>query len=104
MVNWFMKKITLELPDDLVKELKIRAVHEGKKLKGAVADVLRAGLAAPSIGSPTVIRAGKAMLKRRKAIAEKFVTGQWGLELKGFEAARAADRKSASERARRWKK
>jgi|SRR2546430_9354058 len=41
-------KTTLDLPDDLVKELKIRAVHEGKKLKDAVADTLRAGLAAPS--------------------------------------------------------
>ena len=39
-------KTTLDLPPDLVKQLKLRAVHEGKKLKEAVADVLRAGLAA----------------------------------------------------------
>lgn len=39
-------KTTLDLPDDLVKQLKLRAVHEGKKLKDAVADTLRAGLAA----------------------------------------------------------
>jgi plasmid stability protein len=39
-------KTTLDLPDDLVKQLKLRAVHEGKKLKDAVAETLRAGLAA----------------------------------------------------------
>src|SRR4051812_30135818 len=39
-------KTTLDLPDDLVKALKLAAVHEGKKLKDAVADTLRAGLAA----------------------------------------------------------
>jgi hypothetical protein len=41
-------KTTLDLPDDLVKELKLLAVHEDKRLKDAVADVLRAGLAARS--------------------------------------------------------
>jgi hypothetical protein len=40
-------KTTLDLPDDLVRQLKLRAIHEGKKLKDAVADTLRAGLAAP---------------------------------------------------------
>lgn len=51
-------KTTLELPDDLVKELKLRAIHEGKKLKDAVADTLRAGLAAPRVGG-SVNRGGK---------------------------------------------
>jgi hypothetical protein len=40
-------KTTVDLPDDLVKELKLRAIHEGKKLKDTVADMLRVGLAAP---------------------------------------------------------
>lgn len=39
-------KTTLDLPDDLVKQLKLRAVHEGRKLKDTVAATLRAGLAA----------------------------------------------------------
>ena len=38
-------KTTLELPDALMKQVKIRAVREGKKLKDAVADLLRKGLA-----------------------------------------------------------
>jgi plasmid stability protein len=41
-------KTTLELPDALVKEVKLRALREGKKLKDAVADLLRKGLAASS--------------------------------------------------------
>ncbi len=39
-------KTTLELPNDLVREIKLKAVHEGRKLKDAMADLLRAGLAA----------------------------------------------------------
>jgi plasmid stability protein len=39
-------KTTLDLPDSLVKQIRLRAVREGRKLKDAVADVLRKGLAA----------------------------------------------------------
>lgn len=42
-------KTTLDLPDDLVKALKLRAVREGKKLKEAVAETLRAGLASARV-------------------------------------------------------
>ncbi len=38
-------KTTLELPDDLVKQMKLRALQDGRKLKDAVADLLRKGLA-----------------------------------------------------------
>jgi hypothetical protein len=39
-----LMKTTLDLPDELVREIKLRAVHEGRKLKEVVADLLRAGL------------------------------------------------------------
>jgi hypothetical protein len=39
-------KTTLDLPDALVKQVKLRALHEGRKLKEAVADLLCKGLAA----------------------------------------------------------
>ena len=39
-------KTTVELPEALVKQIKLRAVQEGRKLKDAVADLLRQGLAA----------------------------------------------------------
>ena len=44
-------KTTVELPDALVKQVKLRAVRDGRKLKDAVADLLRRGLAAGA-GSP----------------------------------------------------
>lgn len=40
-------KTTFDLPPDLVRDLKLRAVHEGRKLKDVAADLLRRGLAAP---------------------------------------------------------
>ncbi len=54
-------KTTLDLPDALVKQVKLRAVREGRKLKDVVADLLRKGLASrerptaePAIKSPRV--------------------------------------------------
>jgi len=38
-------KTTFDIPDALVKQLKLRALHKGQKLKDAVAEVLRKGLA-----------------------------------------------------------
>ena len=38
-------KTTLDLPDDLVRAVKIRAVEENRKLKDTIADLLRRGLA-----------------------------------------------------------
>ena len=38
-------KTTLDLPDDLMKAVKIRAVENNLKLKDAIADLLRRGLA-----------------------------------------------------------
>ncbi len=43
-------KTTLDLPDDLVKELKLRSVHERRKLKDVAAQAIRRGLQAePSV-------------------------------------------------------
>jgi hypothetical protein len=55
-------KTTLDLPEALVKQVKLRALHEGQKLKDAVADLLRKGLAssgapqAPVVTSPRVVK------------------------------------------------
>ena len=38
-------KTTLELPDDLMRAIKIRAASEDRKLKDLVAELLRQGLA-----------------------------------------------------------
>src|SRR5262245_33646040 len=37
-------KTTLDLPEALVKQVKLRALQDGRKLKDAVADLLRKGL------------------------------------------------------------
>ena len=39
-------KTTLDLPDELMREVKIRAAQEQKKLKDTIAELLRAGMAA----------------------------------------------------------
>ena len=39
-------KLTLDLPEDLLRTLKIRAVQEGKTFKGLMAELMRGGLAA----------------------------------------------------------
>jgi len=55
-------KTTVDLPDDLVRKLKLRAVHDGRKLEDPVAELLRRGLADRSIPRPSeqsVIRKDK---------------------------------------------
>jgi hypothetical protein len=99
-----MKKTTLRLSEALIQEVKLRAIHEGKKLQDAVASLLRKGLDADPANGATVVKADKAMLKRRREIAEKFISGEWGVELAGFEAGRVADRRAAAERDARWRK
>jgi len=39
-------KTTLELPDELMRAVKIRAAREGRKLKDVMADLIRGGLSA----------------------------------------------------------
>jgi plasmid stability protein len=45
-------KTTLDLPDDLIREMKIRAATQGRKLKEVMADALRSGLSLESTGQP----------------------------------------------------
>jgi plasmid stability protein len=56
-------KTTLDLPDDLMRAVKIRAVHERKKLKDAIAEFIRKGMAADKVRStklpkPVKLRGG----------------------------------------------
>ncbi len=73
-------KTTIELPDDLLIEIKLRAVREGRKLKDAVADLLRQGMIASSevIQPPdsVIIRSDRrtglpVVVTRRRATAEE---------------------------------
>ncbi|MCU0982596.1 MAG: hypothetical protein MUF25_25845 [Pirellulaceae bacterium] len=42
-------KTTFDLPEDLVREMKFRAVREGRKLREVAEEVLRRGLAVPAV-------------------------------------------------------
>lgn len=50
-------KTTLELPDDLMREVKIRAATQGRKLKDVVTDAIRKGLDTRplSVGPPQAV-------------------------------------------------
>ena len=56
-------KTTLDLPDELMRKVKIRAVHEHKKLKDTIAELLQKGIAAgkprrPRLPKPVKLRGG----------------------------------------------
>jgi hypothetical protein len=43
------------------------------------------------------------MLKRRELLAQKFISGDWGVELKSFEEGRAADGQADRLGEQRWR-
>jgi hypothetical protein len=49
-------KTTLDLPDDLMRAIKIRAAEENRKLKDMIADLLRRSLAQPPEAPPPARR------------------------------------------------
>ena len=48
-------KTTVDLPDDLMRAVKMRAIEENRKLKDTIADLLRRGLAQQP-GVPPAVR------------------------------------------------
>jgi plasmid stability protein len=55
MVFWYRPamKATLEIPDDLLRRIKVEAARSDRKLKDLVAQLLEAGLRASREGSPS---------------------------------------------------
>ncbi len=49
-------KVTLDLPNELLKEMKLRAVHSDRKFKDVVAETIRRGLAAPAPSATAAAR------------------------------------------------
>lgn len=96
-------KTTLDLPDALIERVKLRAVHDGRKLNDTFAELISRGLAAESNGSTSKVHADAATMKRRRELVGKFVSGEWGVELAGFEGSQQADRKSAKKRTQAWR-
>ena len=50
-------KTTLDLPDSLVTEVKLRALRDKRKLKDTLADLLRKGLSSPDVREEQLQRA-----------------------------------------------
>ena len=90
---------TLTLPDDLLRQVESHAARAGSDLNDAVADLLRLGLARATASQSAP---DESMLEHRRALTQKFVSGEWGVELNGYEEARAVDRRKAAERAKAW--
>jgi hypothetical protein len=58
-------KTTLELPDELMRRIRLRAVHRNQKLKDAIAQLLELGMAtAPEAQAPK--RAPKPVRLRKR--------------------------------------
>ncbi len=51
-------KTTLDLPDELMREVKFRALHERNELKDTIADLLPKGMASGEKSQPIRLRGG----------------------------------------------
>jgi hypothetical protein len=51
-------KTTIDLPEELVREVKLRALMQGRTLRDVVADYIRQGLGMPAPGSATAPPSG----------------------------------------------
>ncbi len=88
----------VELPDDLIEDIRFRTEQEGREIEETIADLVRAGLGQSS-NRQTPARVDASVLERRTGVAEKFLSGEWGVDLTGFREGRVADRNSATDRA-----
>ncbi len=76
-------KTTIDLPEELVREMKIRAAREGRKLRDVAEEVFRRGLAAGS-STPVERRRIPLPLVPAPAGARPFtLSGERLLELEG---------------------
>ncbi|MGH3680470.1 MAG: hypothetical protein ACRDT2_09500 [Natronosporangium sp.] len=67
-------KTTLDLPDDLMRTVKLRAVQENRKLKDMMADLLQRGLAVPTEPAPVRRRVRLPLIRTHQAAAGDELT------------------------------
>jgi hypothetical protein len=79
-------KITVDISDSDLKEV---CSVTGEKKKG------------PAIRK---LIADALQLKRREKLVRKFISGEWGVELKGLEEGMALDQRTASQDEARWRR
>ncbi len=78
-------KITVEIPEKDLRDIcRVTGISKkGPAIRKLVGDAL--------------------MLERRKELSEKFLTGEWGTDLAGYEDARAASRLEARTLSEAWR-
>jgi len=75
-------KTTLELPDELMRQVKIRAATSDRKLKDTVEDLIRRGL--HSVESESAADPINALKNRLKFHSDGSITNPDGIEDPGF--------------------
>ena len=79
-------KVTVDIPDSEIKEI---CFFTGEKKKGpAIRKLVTDAL----------------MLKRRQQLAQKFISGEWGVDHGSFEASQNQEKQVAKKRDRAWRK
>lgn len=61
-------KTTLELPDELMRRVKLRAVHRNQKLKDAITQLLEIGMAASTAANKAASAPKPLRLKGRRQL------------------------------------
>jgi hypothetical protein len=76
-------KTTLDLPDELMREVKHRAVEENRKLKDTIAELLRIGLAQELSEPELILNPGELPLIKvgRKARPGREITPERAAEI-----------------------
>lgn len=69
-------KTTLDLPADLIREMKLRAAHEGRKLRDVATEVFRLGLSQPRPQSEAPRHRVKLPLITCQAAVQELTTDQ----------------------------
>jgi plasmid stability protein len=92
--------VQIKLPDDLIPDIRSRAARAGRAVDETVAELLRAALGHDRVLTP----ADRSMLERRAVVGEKFISGEWGVDLNGFNEGRTAERDAAAGRDRAWRR
>ena len=87
----------IDLPDELMENIRSHAEQNGRGIEETIADLLRTGLEQSS-ARRTPAPVDRSTLQRRADIAEKFLSGEWCADLNGFEEGRLADRDAAAAR------
>ena len=78
-------KITVDLPDSEVNEI---CDFTGEKKKGpAIRKMVTDAL----------------MMKRREMLSQKFISGEWGVDLATFEQGKSQDRQAGKKRDQKWR-